>query len=162
MLNDALEYSRLRFFWCIEFQTVGQFVEYFMTVYSGKPALADLIVVHAGLQGVMLECSHMEANEALKAEFRAQGMLCRRNLETLLASLPFSLPCTLDYVLALYMAVRDLSIEKMCQVLTRHSRHTILTNAGYPWHGTASPPPPRCARHSASTGISSQSQKGEK
>jgi hypothetical protein len=78
-----------------------------MTVYFGKPTLADLIITHMGLQRLLLECSKMEQDETLKNEFRAQGMLCRQNLETILAGLPFNLPCTADYVLALYMAVSD-------------------------------------------------------
>lgn len=76
-----------------------------MTVYFGKPTLADLIITNAGLQRLLLECCNMEQDEVLKNELRTQGMLCRQNLETILAGLPFNLPCTSDYVLALYMAV---------------------------------------------------------
>ncbi|RGP78381.1 hypothetical protein FLONG3_3517 [Fusarium longipes] len=98
------ESPRLKCFWCIEFDSIGQFVEYFMTVYFGKPTLADLIITHAGLQRLLLECEKLEHEETLKNEFRIQGMLCRQNLETILGGLPFNLPCTIDYVLALYMA----------------------------------------------------------
>lgn len=76
-----------------------------MTVYFGKPTLADLIITHAGLQRLLLECAKLEQTETLKNEFLTQGMICRQNLETILAGLPFNLPCTFDYVLALYMAV---------------------------------------------------------
>ncbi|CAF3542512.1 hypothetical protein SNK03_013214 [Fusarium graminearum] len=98
------ESARLKCFWCIEFESIGQFVEYFMTVYFGKPTLADLIITHAGLQRLLLECEKMEHDQALKNELKTQGLLCRQNLEMILAGLPFNLPCTADYVLALYMA----------------------------------------------------------
>ncbi|KAH7183489.1 uncharacterized protein B0J16DRAFT_345860 [Fusarium flagelliforme] len=103
-IQKLRESPRLKCFWCIEFNTIGQFVEYFMTVYFGKPTLADLIITHAGLQRLLFECAKTEQNEALKNDFLTQGMLCRQNLETILAGLPFNLPCTFDYVLALYMA----------------------------------------------------------
>ena len=104
-----IDTPRLKFFWCVEFQSISQFVEYFMTVYFGKPTLADLIITNGGLQGILIECGNMEKNETLKSEFKSQGMLCRQNLETILASLPFNLPPTSDYILALFMAVSDLS-----------------------------------------------------
>ncbi|KAM0413028.1 hypothetical protein ACHAPD_008096 [Fusarium lateritium] len=103
-IQKLRESPRLRCFWCLEFESIGQFVEYFMTVYFGKPTLADLIITHAGLQRLLLECDKIEQDSALKTEFKTQGLLCRQNLETILASLPFNLPCTADYVLALYMA----------------------------------------------------------
>jgi hypothetical protein len=45
-------------------------------------------------------------NEPAKDQYTAQAKLCQRSLETLLASLPFHLPSTYDYVLALALAVR--------------------------------------------------------
>ncbi|XEV07295.1 hypothetical protein FSHL1_012582 [Fusarium sambucinum] len=103
-IQKLRESPRLRCFWCLELESIGQFVEYFMTVYFGKPTLADLIITYAGLQRLLLECNTIEPDSALKDEFKTQGLLCRQNLETILASLPFNLPCTADYVLALYMA----------------------------------------------------------
>ncbi|QKD61702.2 uncharacterized protein FOBCDRAFT_147208 [Fusarium oxysporum Fo47] len=44
------ESSRLQLFWRAEFHSISQFVEYLMTVYFGKPTLADLIVTHVGLE----------------------------------------------------------------------------------------------------------------
>lgn len=88
-----------------------------MTVYFGKPTLADLIITHAGLQRLLFECAKMEPNEVLKNEFRTQGMLCRQNLETILAGLPFNLPCTFDYVLALYMAVST-ALQNVVEMIT--------------------------------------------
>lgn len=102
---EYVESPRLRFFCCIELENIGQFVEYFMTVYSGTPTVADLIIVHCGLRNFFVGHGNMEEDEVLKNELKAQGMLCRKNLETILANLPLNLPCTFDFVLALLMAV---------------------------------------------------------
>ncbi|KIL94147.1 hypothetical protein FAVG1_02709 [Fusarium avenaceum] len=97
------ENCKLRFLWRADFHSTGQFVEYLMIVYFSKPTLADLIVTHIGLQSLLLECGNLEADGILKSEFMSQSMLCQRNLENILAGLPFNLPCTPDYALALLM-----------------------------------------------------------
>ncbi|EMR72049.1 putative fungal specific transcription protein [Eutypa lata UCREL1] len=89
--------------WTYEIDSVGQFMEYFLTVYSGKPSNADLIIVNAGLYRLFHECSAVETDPALKADYKAQSALCHQNLEPLLTRLPFILPCTLDYIMALSM-----------------------------------------------------------
>ncbi|QGI63856.1 hypothetical protein CEK26_007807 [Fusarium fujikuroi] len=98
------ESPRLQLFWRAEFHSISQFVEYLMTVYFGKPTLADLIVTHVGLMSLLHECNNVETEQVLKNEFGSQAMVCRRNLESILASLPFNMPCTPDYILALFMA----------------------------------------------------------
>ncbi|KAH7245479.1 hypothetical protein BKA59DRAFT_475858 [Fusarium tricinctum] len=97
------ENPKLRFLWRADFHSTGQFVEYLMIVYFSKPTLADLIVTHIGLQSLLLECGKMEVDGMLKSEFMSQAMLCQRNLENILTGLPFNLPCTPDYALALLM-----------------------------------------------------------
>lgn len=101
----VVESSRLQLFWRAEFHSISQFVEYLMTVYFGKPTLADLIVTHVGLVSLLHECGNVETEEVLKNEFAAQATVCRQNLESILAGLPFNMPCTPDYILALFMAV---------------------------------------------------------
>ena len=97
-----------------------------MTVYFGKPTLADLIITHAGLQRLLLECAKLEQNETLKNEFMTQGMICRQNLETILAGLPFNLPCTFDYVLALYMAV-SARLQTVVAMITDFLQGNVLS-----------------------------------
>lgn len=97
-----------------------------MTVYFGKPTLADLIITHAGLQRLLLEYAKLELNETLKNEFLTQGMICRQNLETILAGLPFNLPCTFDYVLALYMAV-SANPQTMMEMVTDVLQGNVLS-----------------------------------
>ncbi|KAF4344571.1 hypothetical protein FBEOM_1469 [Fusarium beomiforme] len=97
------ESSRLRLFWRAEFHSINQFVEYLMTVYFGKPTLADLVITHVGLESLLHECGNIETDETLKSQFESQARLCHQNMETILAGLPFNMPCTPDYVLALFM-----------------------------------------------------------
>ncbi|KAH7143790.1 fungal-specific transcription factor domain-containing protein [Dactylonectria macrodidyma] len=96
--------ARARIFCCLEFESIGQFVEYFFTVYSGQPSIADLIIVNCSLERLLIEYGNGEADEARKNEFTSQGLLCRRNMESILARLPFNLPMSLDFSLALLMA----------------------------------------------------------
>ncbi|EWG53368.1 hypothetical protein FVEG_17102 [Fusarium verticillioides 7600] len=98
------ESPRLQLFWRAEFHSISQFVEYLMTVYFGKPTLADLIVTHVGLVSLLHECDNVETEQVLKNEFASQATLCRQNLDSILAGLPFNMPCTPDYILALFMA----------------------------------------------------------
>ncbi|EXM22856.1 hypothetical protein V3481_016964 [Fusarium oxysporum f. sp. vasinfectum] len=98
------ESSRLQLFWRAEFHSISQFVEYLMTVYFGKPTIADFIVTHVGLVSLLNECGNVETEEVLKNEFASQATVCRQNLESILAGLPFNMPCTPDYILALFMA----------------------------------------------------------
>ncbi|KAF5552562.1 ATPase [Fusarium phyllophilum] len=98
------ESPRLQLFWRPEFYSISQFVEYLMTVYFGKPTLADLIVAHVGLISLLHECDNVETEEVLKNEFASLATLCRQNLESILADLPFNMPCTPDYIFALFMA----------------------------------------------------------
>lgn len=90
----------------MEFDNIGQFVEYFMTVYSGKPSLAATIIVHCGLHRLFVECANSENDMSLRREFHAHGALCRENLSSLLRNVPFNPPVTFDFALALYMMVR--------------------------------------------------------
>lgn len=96
--------ARARAFCCLEFESIGQFVEYFFTVYSGQPSIADLIIVNCSLERLLIEYGNDQTDEARKLEFRSQGLLCRHNMESILARLPFNLPMTLDFSLALLMA----------------------------------------------------------
>ncbi|RYP71915.1 hypothetical protein DL771_004518 [Monosporascus sp. 5C6A] len=99
--------AQVRYMWCGEIDSIGQFMEYFLTVYSGKPSNADLIIVNAGLSRLFTECSSVETEPSSKADYKSQASVCRQNLELILTRLPFILPFTIDYALALYMAVYD-------------------------------------------------------
>lgn len=92
--------------WCYEIDSISQFMDYFLTVYSGKPSTAQLIIVNAGLDRLFAECSVVESDPALKADYKAQASACRQNMESVLTRLPFILPFTIDYALALSLAVR--------------------------------------------------------
>ncbi|KAF7555777.1 hypothetical protein G7Z17_g1917 [Cylindrodendrum hubeiense] len=56
--------ARARIFCCLEFESVGQFVEYFFTVYSGQPSIADLIIVNCSLERLLIEYGNSETDES--------------------------------------------------------------------------------------------------
>ncbi|KAM0592694.1 hypothetical protein ACHAPW_007973 [Verticillium nonalfalfae] len=96
---------RVKFFWALEFQSTGEFIEHLLTVYSTDQAtVADHIIVNAGLYWLLVECSNIVDSQALTTEYTRQSKVCQSNLETTLSSLPFDIPSTLDMVLALSMA----------------------------------------------------------
>lgn len=91
--------------WTWEIESIGQFVEYLLPVYSGQPSIAEIIITNVGLFRLFSECGNEEMSETVKIELRDQAQVCRRNLDVTLNRLPFNLPSTFDYVLALYQAV---------------------------------------------------------
>ncbi|KAI9155633.1 Oxidoreductase swnN [Paramyrothecium foliicola] len=95
--------DKFPFCWCMEID-VAQFVDYFFTVYSGTPSLADLIIVHCGLYNLLVPYGNLQKDEALQKEINSQSLLCQQNLESILANLPLNVPSTYDFVLALLMA----------------------------------------------------------
>jgi len=84
---------------------VGQFVDYFFTVYSGTPSLADHIIVHCGLHNLLVPYGKQQKDKTSQEDIKSQASLCQQNLESILANLPFSIPSTYDFALALLMAV---------------------------------------------------------
>lgn len=85
---------------------MGHFTEYIIKVCSPGPATeAELIIVNAGLYWMFLECASIAEDEDEMLDFESQAMLCRSNLETLLAHLGFHTPLTLDNIYAFHMAV---------------------------------------------------------
>ena len=92
----------------MEFESVEHFQGYFFNVYSSSyPTTAEQIIFFSGLYILFLECAPVAENQAMRAECKIQGEVCRKNMETLLAGLPFHMPCTYDYVLALALAVSE-------------------------------------------------------
>ncbi|KAK1466484.1 fungal specific transcription factor [Colletotrichum cuscutae] len=79
--------------------------DYFLKVYSpGYAAHADLIIVNAGLYWLLLECKNVTTDPDEKADYTEQATMCRANLETVLSSLPFHLPSTMDTTYAMTLA----------------------------------------------------------
>ncbi|CAH0051445.1 unnamed protein product [Clonostachys solani] len=103
-LQKLRETPQLQFCWIMEIETIGQFVEYVMTVYSGTPTTAHLIIVQCGLHPLFMGLAEAEKYPIVKQNLKSQGTLCLANLDQVLASLSFNLPCTFDFILALVMA----------------------------------------------------------
>ncbi|OLN93247.1 putative transcriptional regulatory protein C11D3.07c 3 [Colletotrichum chlorophyti] len=104
-LRMAKEHPRVRFFWNHEANSVSSFTEYFLKVYSpGSATHSDLIIVNAGLYWLFLECKSATEDPNKKADFEAQAVVCRDNLETILSNLPFHQPSTMDATCAMALA----------------------------------------------------------
>ncbi|KAF5489358.1 putative transcriptional regulatory protein [Colletotrichum siamense] len=104
-LRMAKEHPRVKFFWNHEANSVSSFTDYFLKVYSpGEVTHADLIIVNGGLYWLFLECKNVIANPAKKSDYAEQATTCRANLETVLSSLPFHLPSTMDTTCAMMLA----------------------------------------------------------
>ncbi|KAF4945910.1 hypothetical protein FSARC_14318 [Fusarium sarcochroum] len=104
-LRMAKENPRVRFFWNHEANSVSAFTEYFLKVYSpGEATHTDLIVVNAGLYWLFRECKNATTNPDEKADFAEQATICRDNLETILANLPFHQPSTPEATFAMMIA----------------------------------------------------------
>ncbi|SPJ90384.1 uncharacterized protein FTOL_13265 [Fusarium torulosum] len=99
----AIQKLKGRFCWCMEIN-VGQFVDYFFTVYSGTPSLADLIIVHCRLYSLLVPYANFQTDKTLQEEVKSQAILCQQNLESILANLPLNVPSTYDFAIALIMA----------------------------------------------------------
>ncbi|VUC23471.1 unnamed protein product [Clonostachys rosea] len=105
-LRMVQENSRIRALWLMDVQTLSQFTGHFIKVCSPGPATeADLIIVYAGFYWLFEECSKEVPDDSLKEAYNAQTIICRDNLETTLARLPFHLMATLDNAFALTLAV---------------------------------------------------------
>ncbi|KAF5577863.1 hypothetical protein FPCIR_11846 [Fusarium pseudocircinatum] len=98
----AIHELKGRLCWCMEID-VGQFVDHFFTVYSGTPTLADLIIVHCGLHSLLVPYGKQQKGKTSQEDIRSQASLCQQNLESILANLPFNIPSTYDFALALLM-----------------------------------------------------------
>ncbi|KAG5746427.1 hypothetical protein H9Q70_010874 [Fusarium xylarioides] len=94
--NLTIENPRIRFFWDNE---ATSFTDIFLKVYSpGDVTHADLITVNAGLYWLFRQCRQIITDTCQKDDLEAQALICRDNLETVLANLPFHQPCNVATV----------------------------------------------------------------
>ncbi|KAF5584304.1 fungal specific transcription factor factor [Fusarium pseudoanthophilum] len=92
-LRMAKENPRIRFFWDNE---ATSFTDIFLKVYSpGDVTHAELITVNAGLYWLFRQCRQIIKDSYQKDDLQAQALICRDNLETVLANLPFHQPCNI-------------------------------------------------------------------
>ncbi|KAL0938607.1 fungal specific transcription factor [Colletotrichum truncatum] len=91
--------------WAFELESLDQFQEYFLNVYcSSHPTAAEQIIILAAFTWLFSCCSSVNSIPSQREEFEKQAMTCDKSLETAITRLPFHLPTTFDYVLALSMA----------------------------------------------------------
>ncbi|KAL4756136.1 fungal specific transcription factor domain-containing protein [Aspergillus foveolatus] len=92
-------------FICLRMTKATSFSDYFLNMYSPREAtLADLIIVNGGLYWMFRQCKHAVTDPGQKADFEAQAVICRDNLETILANLPFHQPSKLETVSSMIIA----------------------------------------------------------
>lgn len=85
---------------------MGHFTEYVVKVCSPGPTTEnELIIVNAGLYWLFLESASIVDDATTAQDYEALAMMCRDNLETLLAHLGFHVTSTIDSVYALHIAV---------------------------------------------------------
>ncbi|KAL5584268.1 hypothetical protein FOVSG1_013657 [Fusarium oxysporum f. sp. vasinfectum] len=101
-LRMAKENPRVRFFWDNQ---ATFFTDVFLKVYSpGEVTHADLIAVNAGLYWLFRQCKQIATDSCQKADLEAQAVMCRDNLETVLANLPFHQPSNIGTVASMMLA----------------------------------------------------------
>ena len=93
------------FYWTWDIDTVGQLLEYIMTVYTSKPSTAELVIVYSTLSRLFYECAREEPISSCQANLRAQAKQCEENLALVISRLPFNLATAFDNILALYHIV---------------------------------------------------------
>lgn len=67
--------------------------------------MTDLIIVNAGLSRLFHECSYVEVDQRVRAEYEIHERACQENLDILVSRVPHTAPYTFDLALALSMAV---------------------------------------------------------
>lgn len=97
--------------WLGELKSFGDFTLYVVKVCSPGPVTdAERIIAYVGLYWLFVECATMASNEA-RQDLNRQAQICQSSLEMVLSSLGFHIPTTIDYVLAMYLAVSFLRIS---------------------------------------------------
>lgn len=91
--------------WFKELKSLSDFTFYLIKVCSPGPVTdAELIIAYTCLYWLFADCAAMTSKEA-RQDFNEQAQICQSNLEAVLSSLGFHIPTTIDYVLAMYLAV---------------------------------------------------------
>lgn len=107
-LRMAKESPQIAMLWLGNFMRPSQFSDYFFKVASPGPATeADLIIVHCGLYWLFCECSKVALSLEVKQDHDAQSLLCKANIETVLANLRFHHSTSVDFAYAMGIAVRS-------------------------------------------------------
>ncbi|KAF5579814.1 fungal specific transcription factor [Fusarium pseudocircinatum] len=98
----GIKNPRVRFFWDNE---ATSFIDVFLKVYSpGGVTHAELIIVNLGLYWLFRQCRQITTDSRQKDDLESQALLCRDNVETVLANLPFHQPCNIATVSSMMMS----------------------------------------------------------
>lgn len=98
------------YFWSLNLESVGHFMEYMLPVCTGQPTIAELLITHVGLYYLFHGCAAEESDPAVAEDLMRHGRMSEDNVEYVLSRLPFNLPSTYDYTFALTLAVSHIPL----------------------------------------------------
>lgn len=103
---------------------------------SSQPTAAEQIIGLCSIASLFFQCAFLMKDPAQKKEFQRHGEACHRDLERAIFRLPFHLPTSFDYILALSMAVSRRSTPESLTVSADENRSTFVSRSADPcWHG---------------------------
>lgn len=91
----------------MQFESVGQVTEQLLGVYSTDraPSMAELIIAYIGLYWLFTQCGQFSNDHSVQQTYLSYGSACESQANSVLSQLSFHLPISVDYILALTMAV---------------------------------------------------------
>ncbi|KAF3811756.1 hypothetical protein GCG54_00014508 [Colletotrichum gloeosporioides] len=129
-LRMLKETPMMRYFWMMQFESVGQVTEQLLGVYSTDraPSMAELIIAHIGLYWLFTQSGQFSTDTSVQRTYLSYGSACQSHADSVLSKLSFHLPTSVDYILALTMAVSTAHLFRP-QRPTIHSilRRIVLT-----------------------------------
>ncbi|KAF6817570.1 fungal specific transcription factor [Colletotrichum plurivorum] len=98
----------MRYFWAMEFESIGQVTEQLLSAYATdrQSSTAEWIITYIGLHYLFTQGSQFAADSVTQERYAAQIVDCRKSADAVLARLPLHIPSTMDYVLALTLATQ--------------------------------------------------------
>ncbi|KAK1855397.1 C6 transcription factor [Colletotrichum chrysophilum] len=105
-LRMLKETPMMRYFWMMQFESVGQVTEQLLGVYSTDraPSMAELIIAYIGLYWLFTQSGQFSTDTSVQRTYLNYGTVCQSHADHVLSQLSFHLPTSVEYILALTMA----------------------------------------------------------
>lgn len=99
----------------MQFESVGQVTEQLLGVYSTDraPSMAELIIAHIGLYWLFTQSGQFSTDTSVQRTYLSYGSACQSQADSVLSKLSFHLPTSVDYILALTMAVSTAHLSRL-------------------------------------------------
>lgn len=97
----------MRYFWMMQFESVGQVTEQLLGVYSTDraPSMAELIIAYIGFYWLFTQSGQFSTDRSVQQTYLSYGFACESQANSVLSKLSFHLPTSVDYILTLTMSV---------------------------------------------------------